>query len=202
MDVHEHIAQYDFQKLIQKLEQWLDFKRWGFKLIYSNPAPKSAVYYIVYQSEQCKIRFRWEQDRPYESPSISESYGRSHAPPNESYLMWNGEKCLCWHHIARVINFFDGVSPMESESNFSLPKITHGFYRANIGKFEQPEYIAKLTTHIWDHYGQRIFDLFDVRQTDLWDQYIDFVEECGRISEEKARSKGHAWIGSDLYKIC
>ena len=83
-----------------------------------------------------------------------------------------------------------------------MPRFTSDFYQANIEKFEQPEYVAKLTAHIWDHYGQRFFNLFDVRQTTLWDQYVNFNKECAKIDEEEGRNKGRISDRSDLYWIC
>jgi len=39
---------------------------------------------------------------------------------------------------------------------------------------------------IWEHYGKRLFELFDLRQPNLWEQYRGFLKEFydikGRIS--------------------
>jgi len=202
MDTHEFISNYDFQKLIRNLEDWLDFKRWGFKLTYSNPAANVPIYYIVYQSEQCKVRIRWEQDRPYESPKIYVNYGRNHAPPEESIMMWNGEKHWCWHEVEKAINFLDGLSPTEANKTF-VPQVVKDFSQSSKGYgLDQPEYMARKNAYIWERYGQRIFNLFDIHQTDLWNQYVEFIRECGRISEEEAKSQGHAWVFAELYKVC
>ncbi len=202
MGTHELIANYDFQKLIQNLEDWLDLKKWNFKLTYSSPAPNKPVYYIIYQLEQCQIRCRWEQDRPYESPSIDVSYGRNHAPPSESSMMWNGKKCWCWHEVENAINFLDGLSPATANKTF-VPQVVKDFSQSLKGaSLDQPEYIARKNAYILKRYGQRIFNLFDLRQTDLWSQYAEFIRDRGNILEEKAKSEGSFWAFSDLYSVC
>jgi len=109
---------------------------------------------------------------------------------------------VCWHNIDTVINYFDGLSPQEVELTLSLRGIVQDFHQSNIERYEQEEYVAKLTSHIWNQYGQRIFDLFDVCQTELWNQYADFTKNCGIIAEEQARNKGQVWFFSGLYNIC
>jgi hypothetical protein len=39
------------------------------------------------------------------------------------------------------------------------------------------QHAAETETHamIWEHYGQRLFELFDLRRPDLWEKYSSFV---------------------------
>src|SRR5215207_7271631 len=96
----------EFPKLITMFNKHLDFGRWGFKLAHSGLFPQYLPY-IIYESDQWKLRFMWDQDRPYESPNLIVEYGRLHAPVDQSFMLWNGEKCRCWHHIGMVVNFLD-----------------------------------------------------------------------------------------------
>ena len=36
------------------------------------------------------------------------------------------------------------------------------------------------------NYGQRLFELYDLRQPDLWGQYISFMKEFHRIKKSKS----------------
>lgn len=40
----------------------------------------------------------------------------------------------------------------------------------------------------WEHYGQRLFELFDLRRPDLWDEYTRFVVEYRRLDGRKPLS--------------
>ena len=39
------------------------------------------------------------------------------------------------------------------------------------------EYSLRYHAAIWDYYGNRLFELFDLRQPELWEQYTQFVKE-------------------------
>jgi hypothetical protein len=201
MDVHEYIAKHDFQKLIQDLEQWMNFKHWGFELVYSNPVPKSPVYYIVYQSNQCKVRFIWSQDRPYESPRIHIDYGRLHAPIDKYTMLWNNEERYCWHDIGKPLNFLDNISPSEIEKNdFKVPPIMKSFFENNKAKASsQPQkYIITMHAYIWEKYGQKLFNLLDLRYPNLWNEYCNFLEQYYLNQAKKAPMP----FKPPLYKVC
>jgi hypothetical protein len=179
---NEDIVENKRPAVIQTLEHYLDFKRWGFKLIYSGKPPRLSPC-IIYQSPQCLIRFRWDQNRSYEEPMVYANYGRLHAPFDQNTMIWNGKKCHCWHMINTVINFLDGSDPTDvNNREFRMPKMLHDFYhdfyQLNKGENRSPgEYIAREQAMIWDHYGNRLFDLFDLRQPDLWAKYVNFLKE-------------------------
>lgn len=168
----------EFPKVIGMLESYLDFKRWGFELIYAGDFPQYLPF-IIYQSRQCKIKFTYARGREYESPKIHIDYGRSHSLLDQRLMMWNGEKRRCWHEVEHVISFLDGFSPTNAnESNFPIPSIVHDFYEFHGGKgLEQKEYIVRKNAYIWEHYGQRLFDVFDLRHPELWSEYEKFLKE-------------------------
>ena len=37
----------------------------------------------------------------------------------------------------------------------------------------------------WDRYGVRFFELLDIRRTDLWNGYINFLKEYAKLEHEK-----------------
>ena len=44
----------------------------------------------------------------------------------------------------------------------------------------------KMHMEVWEHYGKKLFELFDLRQPNLWEQYRGFLKELydikGRVS--------------------
>jgi hypothetical protein len=198
------VVKNEFPKLIQMIESSIDFKRWGFELTHAGVFPQYLPY-IVYQSYQCKIRIRWEQDRPYESPKLYMNYARLHAPIDEYLMLWNGEKCYCWHQIGKVLNFLDGLSPSDtSNGEFMLPLKMKIFSEKNKSLARDQEYIIKLNAYIWDGYGQRLFDVFDLHQPDLWSKYMNFLKEYYTHRDEQNKLKGipPSPVNPPLYKVC
>jgi hypothetical protein len=91
--------------------------------------------------------------------------------------MWNGEKRRCWHQVEMAISFLDGFSPAyANESNFPTPPIVRDFSQSHKG-LGQKEYIVRKHAYIWEHYGQRLFDVFDLRRPELWSEYEKFLKE-------------------------
>ena len=203
---HNDVISNEFPKLIPMLNQHLDFGRWGFKLAHSGIFPQYLPY-IVYESEQCKVRFRWDQDRPYESPHILVDYGRLHAPVDQESMLWNGEECRCWHLCAKIVNFLAGLSPFDSEnSEFNTPPIMQEFLEGNKRDALYPaqEYHVRLNAHIWEKYGQRLFDLLDLRRPDLWDGYRNFLKEYYTRRYEQNIQQGRKPIPNRIphYQVC
>jgi hypothetical protein len=202
---HEDFIQNEFPVLIEMLNKHLDFKRWGFKLTHTGILSQYMPY-IVYQSNQCQIRIRWDPDRPYVSPKLDMTYGRLHAPTDQYFMSWNGEECYCWHEIGKILNFLDGLSPSDtSNREFMVPRKMKSFYEKNKSLArDQHEYIIKLHAYIWDSYGQRFFDVFDLHHLDLWNQYIDFLKEYYVNLDKQSKFKGIPPSANKppLYKIC
>ena len=127
-------------------------------------------------------------------------YGRLHVPNDEEIIAWEGQKCYCWHgDMRKLLYFLDGLSPdaaANKSNQFLWPELMHEFRTSNVGTgWTQQEYMAKMHAAIWDHYGQRLFDLFDLRQPSLWKQYSLFIAEYERhdpgfsLSGHPARDK-------------
>jgi hypothetical protein len=176
---YSDVINNEFPKLLPMFDQRLDLAGRGFKLIHSGVFPQYLPY-IVYESEQCKVRFRWNQDRPYESPNIIVEYGRLHAPVDQVSMLWNGEECRCWHLIPKLVNFLDGLSPLDTEnSEYDKPRVIQEFLERNQREASYPaqEHHVRLNAHIWEKYGQRLFDLLDLHRPDIWDQYRNFLKE-------------------------
>jgi hypothetical protein len=182
----------EFLNLVQMLEQTMDFKRWGFQKIFlgiSENFPPS----VIYDSEWCRVRFNYFEPDPRDQyKKITSLYGRLHAPVNEIAILWNGEKCYCWHQLELALNFLDGLSPKDLTGKSETPKIMEKYYRPDIQSVLGLEHIAasdiqpavtvRMCASIWDHYGQELFNLFDLRHPELWEQYRLFVKEYYKLN--------------------
>jgi len=49
-------------------------------------------------------------------------------------------------------------------------------------EWQQPEWLTRIHSSIWEHYGERLFELFDIRHPELWEKYIDFLKEYDRLN--------------------
>jgi hypothetical protein len=111
--------------------------------------------------------------------SISIYYGRLHAPDESVKMLWNGEECHAWHRFEHALHFLDGRSPIEAaKMGYSTPLIDKYYKEEYRKKFyrRQPEWLMQMHMEVWEHYGKRIFELFDLRQPDLWEQYRGFLK--------------------------
>jgi hypothetical protein len=74
--------------------------------------------------------------------------------------------------------FLDGLSPQEAK-NTKHPRLIKEFEQSDLAKSirSEPEKDVLLQATIWEAYGQRLFDIFDARNKDLWERYSVFVSE-------------------------
>ena len=157
---------------------------WGFKESYSSTKPGK----LIYNSEWCRLSLVWEGWDYNGGNSIHIYYGRLHAPNEKATMNWNGEECHCWHDFDYALHFLDGRTPSEAAALNYSHSLTNPFYEEEFRKKfyrRQPEWLAQMHITIWQHYGKRLFELFDLRRPDLWQQYRQFLKEVydieGRI---------------------
>jgi hypothetical protein len=166
----------------------LDLTGRGFKENYRS----EKLGKLIYHSEWCRISLIWGGWEQAGGNSMHIRYGRSHAPNEKTTMLWQGEECRCWHELDYVLHFLDGRTPAEAAKLDVSHPTTNPFYKTEIAqKFRrrQPEWMAEMHITIWEQYGQRLFDLFDLRQPELWQQYCQFLKEVydiqGRDSDIK-----------------
>jgi len=191
----ENVVKDEFPSLGQLLNRNMDFDHWGFQQTFSgvfNNFPPG----IIYDSEWCRVRLLWHPSDPRDGDykKITFLYGRLHAPDDEMVIIWEGEKCYCWHNIDLALNFFDGLSPEDLIGVSSTPKIMKKYYQPNIRETLnlnhindidiQPELITRMHAEIWSQYGKKLFNLFDLRHSESWEQYRLFVKTFYSISPE------------------
>jgi hypothetical protein len=167
------------KELIERAETHLNLLQRGFHVSFQ--AEESIN--IIFDSEWCRLDI--SQQHPSQNirdDILYVSYGRLHAPNEEAYMMLNGEKYHCWHETRFLCLFFlDGSSPYDVESEFDSVPLIKKYRESEEGSRLRSEYPSefglRLQALIWEQYGQRLFDLFDLRRPDLWDAYRDFLEK-------------------------
>ena len=180
-----------YAELVELVERCMHFEKWGFKLSYSSstdiPFP-----YVIYNSEWCRVKFlHFGGDYPGQWREMKITYGRFHADNEESFMIWNDEVCWCWHHIhVYSLNFLDGLSPEEAVEHKYKPQVMHEFRESEISKTVRgPEWVAKNHLTTWEYYGQRLFELFDLRRPDLWDEYRTFLTKVKALEDENDKKR-------------
>jgi hypothetical protein len=181
-----------FTELVDLVERCMDFQQWGFERSFSS-APDISFPYVIYNSEWCRVKFlHYGGDYAGQWSEMNVYYGRLHAENEESFMVWNDEVCWCWHSVERyVLKFLEGLSPQETVDNKkSELQIMREFRESEIGKtMRGPEWIARKHMAFWEHYGQRLFELFDLGRPDLWEQYRAFLSEVRVLKDEKNMKK-------------
>lgn len=184
----------ELSDLITLVERCLDFPRWGFKQSYVSRVDISFPY-VTYDSECCRVKFtHFGGDYGNQWKEMPVHYGRLHAPNEDSFLVWNGEKCWPWHTIhEQALNFLDGLSAKEAVEKEYSPRFFEDIRELDTIKNISlaPEGIALEHAAMWDHYGIRLFELFDLRRPDLWEKYRHFLSEIENIKDEVDRQKNH-----------
>ncbi|NTW99282.1 MAG: hypothetical protein HGB35_05010 [Geobacteraceae bacterium] len=169
-------------------DEFLNLTGRGFKISYRSERPEK----LIYDSQWCRISLIWGGWDQVGGNNMHIRYGRLHAPNEKIMMLWQGEECRCWHRIEHALHFLDGHAPADvARLRYSHPTLDP-FYEEDIRKRfprRQLEWLAQMQVTVWQQYGQRLFDLFDLRQPELWQQYRQFLKEVydihGRDSDIK-----------------
>jgi hypothetical protein len=152
----------------------------GFRESFRSTTPGK----LIFDSKLCRIGLIWGGWDYGGGNSMHILYGRLHAPNNSVTMLWNGELCTCWHDIDHPLNFLDGRLPADVVRRYYSHPITDPFYEETYRqqfKRRQPEWLAQMHLSIWQHYGNRFFELFDAQRNDLWQQYQSFISAFYKI---------------------
>ena len=137
-----------------------------------------------------------------EHMEVSFQYGRLHATNDGNFTNLNGKKVISWHGIWNALDFLDSLSPQDVIDRLGKgivgPRLIHEFQKTYPnwelwGDSRTVYAIKDLRMHneMWEHYGQKLFDIFDLRNPELWEDYAQFHNEIKRLLYEtwKAREK-------------
>jgi hypothetical protein len=189
--------------MAQLAQRILPLAKWGFEENFRLGKR------LIYNSKLCRLKIVWGNWDYMGGNCISIYYGRLHAPSEAVTMKWNGEECACWHDIECVLHFLDGSVPESAESaskmGYSHP-VKEKFLQSEVGKSltgkrRQPEWLMQMHAAIWEHYAPHLFEVFDLRCPELWEQYREFLRACyvaeGR-SEEIDEKK---WMRIPYYRV-
>lgn len=203
MSVDEKSNDDKLNKLISLLEDILNFKKWMFRRTYSKLINGVAPM-VIYNSQLCRVKFVLETGERYQGSQLSIYYGRLHASNDNFEMIFNGENCHCWHQAHKFLDFLDGLSPQESvyrlKNKDLWPQVEEEFRQSDIGRNLQtsnhPEWSARMHSNIWEYYGNRFFELFDLNNPSLWERLVHFNREYHKIYGSTN------WVIPPLDKIC
>jgi hypothetical protein len=202
----EDIVKTESPKILKAIEKYLKPEKRGFMFVFLGVLPLSMPS-IHFESAYCKMRIKYTRDRPYEDIEMHISYGRQHAPYEKDVIEWNNEKCYCWHSLENspLLHFLDGLSPAKA-SETKVMRVAKEFRELGTGKgWTVPEYWAKRHAFTWQQYEQQLFDLFDLRYPNRWDEYSRFFKEYILVQDENQKRLGTYLEGlynPPRYKIC
>jgi hypothetical protein len=183
------------EEMSRVAQSTLDLGPWGFREGYRSANSGN----LIYDSEWCRVNLLWGGWDYSVGNSISIYYGRLHAPNEETTMIWKSEECRCWHDFDYALHFLDGQKPTDAAKLDYSHSITEPFYEDGFRqKFNrrQPEWLAQMHVTIWRHYDKRFFELFDLRQPNLWEQYRQFLKEVYDIKGRRP------YIKPPLDKVC
>ncbi len=196
-----HVADR-YSECIHLIQQYINFEKWGFeqtqvsqKYEYPHERPQ-----IIYDSEWCRVKFLYRSygEMYDQSDVLSILYGRLHAADMADSILWNGELHHCWHHISLALCFLDGMSTEEAAKALWNHPIIAGYKKSKeMQNISQPSKESEMHAIIWEKYGYRLFELFDLRRPDLWEKYSVFIKQVYDI-----RGFKHYGYGVPHEKIC
>src|SRR5688572_32797783 len=101
--------------LMQLIAENLNLAKWNFNLTFKNFVTAGNLE-LIYDSEWCRIRFKYSRERPNLSQydELYVYYGRLHAPNSDYFMVWQEQRCWCWHDILDSLRFLDGLSPADA----------------------------------------------------------------------------------------
>ena len=164
--------------MAEKAHAFLPFNRWEF--IESYRSNKDGR--IIFDSQWCRIKFVWNGWEINGGNTISIYYGRLHAPSNDIKMIWNGEECHCWHREELALHYLDGHTPEDTAKSIFTHRVLKEYKQSEIGQNlsgsrRQPEWLVRMHAATWVEYAPRLFEIFDLRRPELWDQYRKFLKE-------------------------
>jgi hypothetical protein len=178
------VAEQKLPGIVQILESCMNFEKWGFKQSFYGVAQGFAPS-VIYDSKSCRVRFEWQLGEPRDGYDILRiRYGRLHAPDHQRFILCHGVLSHCWHDSYLALHFLDGLSPDKAvERRNKWPYIIDQFIQTNKGKtWSNIEWTVRAHASVWEHYGDRLFSLFDLRYPDKWQTYTYFIKEFHRLN--------------------
>jgi len=186
--------------ILEAAYQYLPLARFGFYETY-----RDGQGLLILNSEWGRVRFSatWEQhpynhyDGKYE---LSIYYGRLHAPNQDVGMKWQGEICECWlatwHYM---FEFIDHAFP--NQSRVSDNDIFDEFRKKSKEFPNGIHWRLAYTAEVWKYYTPQLFELFDLRRPELWEQYRDWLK-ARYIAEGRSEAEDEKKVLIPYYRVC
>lgn len=162
---------------------YLDLEKWGFKeLVHLCGHENPRIPSVIYESDLCKMRIsfsEWHPPHQTEKYTVDIYYGRLSAPNDKRIILFNNEECYCWHELVKALHFLDGASSEFTANNLFAHEQMSKFREIMSAKdlaYGLPEWEIRKHQYIWERYAPRIFELYDTRRPELWEQYRRFLK--------------------------
>ena len=182
-----NLPKQEYESFVDSINKSIDLERWGFVQTYSSVDKEKLPFIVIYDSQQCRVRF--EYYKPdfggvyHENREVQILYGRLHTKsesPSVAVLKEDKVVSYHWHSIYYyILKFLDGMAPEDAmyttKDHFPI-----------LQEFKELSTI-KLHNKIWEYYGNRFFDLFDVRNPELWKKYVIYYNEVERLEYENRK---------------
>ncbi len=165
-------------------ESYLNLEKWGFQeSTRSNDLGDSKVPLIIYNSQLCRVKIsfnEWHPPHQTKDYSIDVYYGRLNAPNDKNVIISNDKECHCWHGITKALHFLDDRAPEYAAKNLLSHDLIKEYVKlvsSDSLTYKLPEWEIRKHAYIWKEYAPRVFELLDLRQTNLWEKYRLFLKE-------------------------
>ena len=180
-----NIPEQEYESFLVSINKNMDLERWGFVQTYSSIDKENLPFVVMYDSQQCRVRFEYYKPDyggvSHEERVVLILYGRLHTKSDSGIVEHKENKVIRnWHYIYHyIIKFLDGIPPEDVmySTEYHSPMLQE---LKKLGAVEQHN-------KIWEYYGKRFFDLFDVRNPELWKKYVIYCNEVERLKYENRK---------------
>ena len=178
--IGENLNQEWMQDATELLERFLPLQHWHFNLS-TQFFDNETFPVLIFTSNKCRIKAL------YEAPigkildhRVTVHYGRLDTPDESKSLGLRDREnyYLLWQSINMPLRFLSGVSP-RAAVNEQTPRAIKEYEESSLAKdiSYPPERILTMHATMWKLYGNELFDLLDMQNTELWNRYSEFVRE-------------------------
>jgi len=196
----------EYQQFLELIKKNLDLEKWGFVQVYSSISERDTLpFVIINDSHHCRVKFTYDTvDYGGVQHNFRETgivYSRLHHK-NTIENNYSHKNNVRYEHsiFYYILNFLDGLSPQEVlEGKGKEPRAIYEFETSGASWVLSNEYefaevskvIKTLRLHnkIWEYYEESFFELFDLKNSKLWEKYVSFYNEIQRLQYETWKEK-------------
>ena len=164
-------------------QSYLNLEKWEFQeSARLGELGDSKAPFVIYNSQLCRVKIlfnEWHPPHQSQDYTVDVYYGRLNAPNDKNVIAIGNEVCHCWHGITKALHFLDGNTPEHAAKNLFSHDLIKGYSKLVLSdslSHKLPEWEIRKHAYIWERYAPRLFELFDLRRADLWEEYRLFLK--------------------------